>query len=1025
MVRFRKFFLALTLIISALCAVLLFRVNINSDMTKYLPDASRMKQGLDILTSQFGNTQMSGYDVRAMYRGLSHAEREMLMQSFKNLPEVDGVTFQEKGEYALYELNVSKSVDQKAFGASIRERFGKDAVVETSQDGATPPISVIIIAAVLLLTILFIMCRSWIEPLLFLAATGLGIIINVGTNAFLESVSITTNSIVAILQLVLSIDYSIILMNRYRQERVVAASNVEAMSKAVKNAAPSILCSGLTTIVGLLMLVFMNLKIGTDMGVVLAKGVLCSLICNFTVLPSLILAFDRLINLSAKKTPSLRTDALARFSYRSRIPLSIGFVIFFALFCWLSAKTEISFSTNWNSTIDDIFPKKNLVVVLYENEDEKKIPQLLGRISEDENVEMVISYPTIMQVPHTAPDMVASIGELTASLGSEMAVNADMLSEEVLKLLYYVKMAPAEPFKMSFPDMASFISEQAEDSTSLLAAYLDEGMREKIDMLNSLHSSGFLEDLMDIDEPQVVEPEEAQEVSPMPEHENALPQQEQMALPVEDTILAQPDLPYEEATEVTPAPKVEPFADTTLIRKVMTSTEMAEFLGMDKGQAKVVYRLAGKSSKGMSPLEFVHFMRDDIFKRKALSSMITSSQRAELIKVSMIMDDADAGLLPEQKEVVAEVMPQEEIASPETLITGLPAADTVHTAALPLETEPETPVVTPQPDKRFVLLAEMMKPLRRYTAAQMARNISLLGEKIDAGLMELLYIYYGCKKQYDENWTMTLEEMLSFLSSGILSDTRFSAFIDESMVSDFDAMKASMEEGFSMMKSPTHSLAVIVSDYPDESPQTYDFVDAIDSACDAELDNDYYMIGESVMFSEMKAGFDRELLVVTLLTVAAILLIVALTFRSAIIPVVLVLCVMSGVFVNLTVGGIGGRSVLYLAYLIVQSILMGATIDYGILFTTYYRESRRTMEIPEAVKAAYRGSINTIMTSGLIMVLAPGAMAILVEDVAISAIVQNISIGALAAVTIILLVLPGMLAALDRWIVRRDGAHRR
>ena len=1015
MVRFRKLLLSLTLIFSAVCAVLIFRVNVNSDMTKYLPDGSRMKHGLEILTAEFGNTQMSGYDVRAMFRGLSEEDRLSLKQSLKDLPEVDGVTLQEKGEYALYELNVAKSMDQKAFGASIRERFGKDAVVETSQDGATPPVSVIIIAAILLLTILFIMCPSWLEPILFLASTGLGIVINIGTNAFLESVSITTNSIVAILQLVLSIDYSIILMNRYRQEKPVVSSNEEAMSKAVRNAAPSILSSAFTTIVGLLMLVFMNLKIGTDMGIVLSKGVLCSLICNFTVLPSLILAFDRLITASAKKSPSLPTNGLARFSYRFRIPLAIGFVLFFGLFCWLHNRTEISFSTNWNTTIDEIFPKKNLVVVLYENDDEKNIQKLLGKVSDDDNVEMVISYPSIMQVRHTAPDMVAAIGELTSSLGSEMPVNADMLNDDILRLLYYVRNAPEEPLKVSFPDLATFISAQAGDSSSLLSGYLDQGMREKIKMLNSLKSSGILDD---ITEPESSKSADARVVENSIEADVEEPAEDPATIIVKDSANVQPvDIP-EDTIVAKPAVKVDPFADTTLIRKTMTPSEMASFLGMDAGQAKIVYRLAGKTSKGMTPLEFVHFMTDDVFKRKALASMISASQKEELLKVRKTMDDADAGVIPVQTEVLAS-------AGPEQTYERQPAADSIVESVPAVRQEQEVSPTIIQPDRRLVLLSEMMKPNRKYTAQQMARNLSVLGEKIDAGMMDLLYIYYGCKNNYDEGWAMSLEEMLDFLSSGILADPRFSAFIDESMVSDFDGMKSAMSDGIGMMKSPTHSLAVIVSDYPDESPQTYDFVDSLDSACADELDNDYYLIGESVMFSEMKAGFDRELLIVTLLTVAAILLIVALTFKSAIIPVVLVMCVMSGVFVNLTVGGIGGRTVLYLAYLIVQSILMGATIDYGILFTNYYRESRRSMEIPDAVKAAYRGSINTIMTSGLIMVIAPGVMAILVKDVAIASIVQNISVGALAAVTIILLVLPGMLAALDRWVVRRDGAHRR
>jgi len=96
---------------------------------------------------------------------------------------------------------------------------------------------------------------------------------------------------------------------------------------------------------------------------------------------------------------------------------------------------------------------------------------------------------------------------------------------------------------------------------------------------------------------------------------------------------------------------------------------------------------------------------------------------------------------------------------------------------------------------------------------------------------------------------------------------------------------------------------------------------------------------------------------------------------------------------------------------------MGATIDYGILFTSYYRENRNRLESPEALKAAYDGSIHSIMTSGLIIVLITGIFGIIYPDPTIAEICRTISTGALSAILVILFVLPGLLAALDRLIV--------
>ena len=183
------------------------------------------------------------------------------------------------------------------------------------------------------------------------------------------------------------------------------------------------------------------------------------------------------------------------------------------------------------------------------------------------------------------------------------------------------------------------------------------------------------------------------------------------------------------------------------------------------------------------------------------------------------------------------------------------------------------------------------------------------------------------------------------------------------------------------------------------------------------MPHEHYYVGESVMYAEMRAGFDHEMGVVTLLTILSIFLIVAVTFRSVIVPTILILTVMTAVYVNVVVAGVVSGQMLYLAYLIVQAILMGATIDYGILFANYYRESRMKMLPVDAVCAAYKNSIRTILTSGLIMVIGPGAMALAIDDLMISNIVGCLAVGAFMAVVLTLTALPAVLVALDKWVV--------
>jgi predicted RND superfamily exporter protein len=251
----------------------------------------------------------------------------------------------------------------------------------------------------------------------------------------------------------------------------------------------------------------------------------------------------------------------------------------------------------------------------------------------------------------------------------------------------------------------------------------------------------------------------------------------------------------------------------------------------------------------------------------------------------------------------------------------------------------------------------------------------------------------------------------------LIYDTRLADMVPNSAREQVAGVKKQVIGGMGQLRQPSHSLFVVLTSLPVESAQTYAFVDTLMSKADAQLVHDHYYLGESVMYSEMKAGFGHEMNVVTLLTVLAIFLIVALTFRSLIVPTILVVTVMTAFYVNVVMAGLISGQVLYLAYLIVQAILMGATIDYGILFANYYRENRKTMPQYEAVSAAYRGSIRTILTSGIIMVIAPGVMAALIDDLMISNIVRSLAIGAFMAVLLILTVVPAVLVALDRLVV--------
>ena len=202
-----------------------------------------------------------------------------------------------------------------------------------------------------------------------------------------------------------------------------------------------------------------------------------------------------------------------------------------------------------------------------------------------------------------------------------------------------------------------------------------------------------------------------------------------------------------------------------------------------------------------------------------------------------------------------------------------------------------------------------------------------------------------------------------------------------------------------------------------EAPETFEFIQKTNDALEGKLD-EFYIIGDSPMAYEMSKSFDNELNFITVITMIAIFIVVAITFKSAIIPTILVLTIQTAVYLTMGILSIVGENVYFIAILIVQSILMGATIDYAILYTSYYIEHRKTKEIKDAVISAYGSSIHTILTSSSILIIVTLIIASFTSAIA-AKICKTISEGTLCSTILILTLLPAVLACCDRFIKKK------
>lgn len=690
-----------------LCIVGVFNCTINYDMSKYLPDDSSVKKGMEIMTDEFGDSSA----IVVMFDGLDEAQQLKRKEELSKIDNVQAVVFDQKNEmhqkdgHSRYMINISADTYSNASREvldEIKDTYGDAAYVSgavvdngkmvDSLIGDLPVIAVI--AVIVIFTILFILCDSWAEPFIFMGCIGAAIALNMGTNAFLPSISFMTFSVGALLQLGLSMDYSIMLMNRYAQEKKKYASHEEAMINALANSFAPISGSSVTTIVGLLALVFMGFKIGQDMGVVLAKGVFMSLVCIFTLLPGVVVACDKLLEKGKKKSLNIQMGGVMKFVTKA------GFIVLPA------ALIIVGFSFMSKDDVKVGFLK------VFDNEDQTYIEDTFG-----------FDNQTVLLYKNTeSPEKVES----------------------------YIKWL------------------------------------EKRDDVNS----------------------------------------------------------------------VQDYSNT--IGKSLTPAEIAAQMGFEVNQAEMMFKMSGKD-------------------------------------------------------------------------------------------------------------------------------------------------------------TMTTEEFLG------AAEKMLENLPDDGKLAEIRSAQKLIKDNKGQMLGKEFNRMVISVKHESEGKSSFDAIGELIDQADDTFSGDNYLVGDSVMGKEMNDGFKKELNFVTLLTVIAIFIVVIITFRAVFSSAILVAVIQSAVYITTSFTVQTGFTVNYIALILVQCILMGATIDYGILFTCNYMEERRTKDKKQAVGDAMNRSIKTVLTSSLILMGCCLTTGFLMTQKAISQTTTMIAVGTAVSVIMVVFVLPVVIYFTDKLAIMQFG----
>jgi len=220
-----------------------------------------------------------------------------------------------------------------------------------------------------------------------------------------------------------------------------------------------------------------------------------------------------------------------------------------------------------------------------------------------------------------------------------------------------------------------------------------------------------------------------------------------------------------------------------------------------------------------------------------------------------------------------------------------------------------------------------------------------------------------------------------------------------------------------MFNGENFSRMIFVLNVKDGSPEGFAFVDTMRNiAAIVYGDEEIYLAGNLVGLKDIGTAFEFDIMLTTVISILFILLVVMLTYRSLLLPFIIMLVIQSSVWISFSVNTLTGSPMFFMAYIIASCIQMGATIDYGIILSSNYIEQRKTKPKLEALSAALKSAIGPIMTSGLVLIIAGITIGTISTSVAVSSIGNLLWRGTLVSLITVLAVLPQILLLTDKYI---------
>lgn len=496
----------------------------------------------------------------------------------------------------------------------------------------------------------------------------------------------------------------------------------------------------------------------------------------------------------------------------------------------------------------------------------------------------------------------------------------------------------------------------------------------------------------------------------------------------------------------------------------MSPSDMANMMGIPVAFVNTLFYIHehGMATEGMTLVDLVDFISsDDFLNNELFASMIDDETKAQIGQLKTLVDalanereysvDEIASLLGIEKQLVQSVFYIAQLKNANIFnITPMFWANVAEALGMDSSTIERIFRIKPVKTLKFADFVDIITTVAGYAggiiASEQFEQLDMFGDMakmvkegktlspddlaglfssfaadndmFNEGTLTLLYIMARGNTSGMEKVKIPLYDFFIFLSEEILENDAFSSFFDESVATQFEEAKATMQDGIAQLVGPKHSRMVITLDYAVESKEIYDFYEKFDGMLKSTLSGEYYLVGATAMSYEVSGTFEKEYLIISIVTAIAVFLVVWFTFKKFLLSFLLICVIEGAVFSMMSVMVVINLPMYFIALILVQCILMGSMIDYGILFTTYYTEVRKEYSVENALPEVMRRATHAILTSSLIIVLVTLICGRFMSG-AVASILTTLGIGALCAILLILFVLPSLLVIFDKYVVEQ------